>query len=79
MSKFKISIHCGQTSAFVIEEYPTKQEALSRWSMALDSSTTPAYLSFGDVLVNTAQISFLVAEELIEKPVEPEAQATIEA
>lgn len=78
MTKFKISIHCGAVNTFVVEDHETKQEALNKYSEAICAArAADDYVAVGDVLINPAQITFVVVEELIETVLEPESE-TIE-
>ena len=79
MTKFKISIHCGQVNTFAVEEHDNKQDALDKYSDAIGMCQgADGYLAIGDVLINPKQITFVVVEELIERTEEPAAGATIE-
>ena len=79
MTKYKISFHCGQVSAFVVEESESKANALSVWGSRIQTAKDGNhFLAANDVLIDPKQISFVVVEELIENVKAAEEETTIE-
>lgn len=74
MTQFKIIIHVDQFNAILIEEHESRDAALEHYGRLLKD---PCILKFGEVLVNTARITFVQAVEVVEEPVQE--SETIEA
>lgn len=79
MTQYKITIHCGQTNAYIFEEHPTIQDAKAKYMGELhDLLEDPAYFEIGDILINPKHITFVQFQEVIEEPVkESEAQENL--
>lgn len=80
MAKFKVTIHCGQVNTFQIEEGESKLDLLNQYLEAISLvKETNSLLVFADLIINTNQITFVVVEEVVEKPLTSDAELTIEA
>jgi quinol monooxygenase YgiN len=66
MTQFKIIIHCDQFNAVLVEEWESRDAALDHYAGLLNK---PSLLRFGEVLVNTARITFVQAQEVVAEPV----------
>jgi len=74
MTQFKIIIHIDQFNAVLLEDFESRDAALNHYGELLKD---PCILKFGEVLVNTAKITFVQAQEVIPEAIQ-ETQ-TIEA
>lgn len=66
MTQFKIIIHCDQFNAVLLEEHESRDAALEKYGEILKN---PGILKFGEVLVNTARVTFVQAVEVVAEPV----------
>ena len=70
MTQFKIIIHCDQFNAVLQQEFESRDAALAHYG---DLFKDPCILRFGEVLINTRNITFVQAQEVIDEPLkEPE-------
>lgn len=70
MTQYKIIIHCDQFNAAMIQDFESRDEALEHYGELIKE---PCILRFGEVLVNTRNITFVQAKEITEEPTkEPE-------
>lgn len=76
--QFKVTIHCGQVNTFQFEDADNKDHLLDKYQILAFGSEPRSAIRFGDLLINSSLISFIVVEEVQEMaaPVEP---VTIEA
>lgn len=65
MTQFKIIIHCDQFNAVLVEDHESRDAALERYCNLIKEHSI---LKFGEVLVNTAKITFVQAVEATEEP-----------
>lgn len=76
MTQFKISLHCGQVNTFLLEDFESRDAAINHYQSAL--ANIDGLYRFGDLLVNPKQISFVIAEEVVEQPVAPSETVDVE-
>lgn len=76
MTQFKIIIHCDQFNAVMLEDFESRDAALDHYGQLLKE---PCILRFGEVLVNTRNITFVQAQEVKEETIQESENITIDA
>jgi hypothetical protein len=52
MTKYKTSIHCGQVSTFLVDEFESKQDAKDHYEkLIVAAANTSPFFNIGDVLI----------------------------
>lgn len=79
MTKFKTTIHCGNVSTFLEEEWEDKNAAIDSYNEKIFGKKAGKSFRFGDILVQIDKISYVVVEEVVIKAVENPDEVTIDA
>lgn len=65
MTKFKITIHCGNVSTFIEEEWADKNAAVENYNEKIFGKKSGKCFRFGDILIQSDKITFVVVEEIV--------------
>lgn len=76
MTKYKITIHCGNVNSFKFEEYESVDKSLEFYLAQIKKKE---FIRFGDILINTSHITFIQIEEVKIVESEPSDAVDIDA
>jgi hypothetical protein len=65
MTQYKIIIHCDQFNAVLVEEHESRDAALDQYARIFKKG---GFLRFGEVLVNSDNVTFIQAQDIKEEP-----------